>query len=308
MSGGASGAGRLRVFAPAKLNLGLEVHRRRPDGYHEIETLFQTLDWGDRLEFSKASNHNDLRLAIQGLPLEDGPENSVRRAHALLAQARPGAMGGTRVLLDKRIPLGAGLGGGSSDAAAALLALNRLWNLGLSDEELAAMALALGSDVPFFLQGGTAIGRGRGERLEPLPPLRRGAFLLVNPGFTVATAWAYEHLRLGLTGNPYRISLEQVKVYLARFPVPGMVLRNRLEDVVYPAYPVLFDIVNALEGAGAVHAQMSGSGATIFGTFPDREAAGRAGALLAPRWQTWVAGPRPQGIGFEDSGGAESTG
>lgn len=289
----------LRVFAPAKLNLGLEVHGRRPDGYHEIETLFQALDWGDRLEFSKAPLDSGLRLSIQGLPLEDGPANSLRRAHALLAAARPGAMGGTRVRLDKRIPLGAGLGGGSSDAAAALVGLNRLWTLGLDDAELAALALELGSDVPFFLRGGTAIGRGRGERLEALPPLRKGAFLLVNPGFAIATAWAYEHLRLGLTGNPYRISLEQVKVYLSRFPAPGMVLRNRLEDVVYPAYPVLFEIVKALEGAGAVQALMSGSGATIFGTFPDREAAGRAGALLAPRWQTWVAGPRPQGIGFD---------
>jgi 4-diphosphocytidyl-2-C-methyl-D-erythritol kinase len=289
----------LRVFAPAKLNLGLEVHGRRPDGYHEIETLFQALDWGDRLEFSKAPLDSGLRLSIQGLPLEDGPANSLRRAHALLAAARPGAMGGTRVRLDKRIPLGAGLGGGSSDAAAVLVGLNRLWTLGLDDAELAALALELGSDVPFFLRGGTAIGRGRGERLEALPPLRKGAFLLVNPGFAIATVWAYEHLRLGLTGNPYRISLEQVKVYLSRFPAPGMVLRNRLEDVVYPAYPVLFEIVKALEGAGAVQALMSGSGATIFGTFPDREAAGRAGELLAPRWQTWVAGPRPQGIGFD---------
>ncbi len=295
-----AGSGRvLRVFAPAKLNLGLEVHGRRPDGYHEIETIFQALDWGDRLELSKDPLDSGLRLSIQGLPLDDGPANSLRRAHALLAAARTGAMGGTRVRLDKRIPLGAGLGGGSSDGAAMLVGLNRLWKLGLGDAELAALALELGSDVPFFLQGGTAIGRGRGERLEPLPPLRKGAFLLVNPGFAIATAWAYEHLRLGLTGNPYRISLEQVKVYLSRFPAPGMVLRNRLEDVVYPAYPVLFEIVKALEGAGAVQALMSGSGATIFGTFPDREAAGRAGALLAPRWQTWVAGPRPQGIGFD---------
>jgi 4-diphosphocytidyl-2-C-methyl-D-erythritol kinase len=299
---------RLRVFAPAKLNLGLEVHGRRADGYHEIETIYQALDWGDWLEFSKTSEDKEFRLSIHGLPLDDGPTNSLRRAHALLAAARPGAMGGTRVRLEKRIPLGAGLGGGSSDAAAALVGLNRLWNLGLGAEALAALALELGSDVPFFLQGGTAIGRGRGERLEALPPLRLGAFLLVNPGFAIATPWAYEHLRLGLTGNPYRISLEQVKVYLARFPAPGMVLRNRLEDVVYPAYPVLYDIARALEAAGAVHAQMSGSGATVFGTFPDREAAGRAGALLAPRWQAWVAGPRPQGIGLEDSGNAESTG
>ncbi|MBM4117854.1 4-(cytidine 5'-diphospho)-2-C-methyl-D-erythritol kinase [bacterium] len=293
------GGSSLRALAPAKLNLGLEVQRRRPDGFHEIETIYQSLDWGDRLEFSKLPTGKGLRLERQGLSLPDGPDNSLRRAHALLERACPGAMGGTRIRLDKRIPLGAGLGGGSSDGATALLGLKRLWDLDLSPAALAGLALELGSDAPFFLLGGTAVGRGRGERLEPLPALRQGAFTLVNPGFPVSTAWAYEHLRLGLTGNPYRVSIEQVKAYLSRFPAPGMVLRNRLEDVVFPAYPVLFDIVKALEEAGAVHALMSGSGATIFGSFPDREAAGRAGALLAARWQTWVAAPGPQGILFD---------
>lgn len=289
----------LRALAPAKLNLGLEVQRRRPDGFHEIETIYQSLDWGDTIEFSKLPIESGLRLELHGLPLADTPDNSLRRAYALVSAACPRRMGGTRIRLEKRIPLGAGLGGGSSDGAAVLLGLNRLWDLDLSREELAALALELGSDAPFFLLGGTVIGRGRGERLEPLPALHQGAFVLVSPGFAVSTAWAYEHLRLGLTGNPYRISLEQVKVYLSRFPAPGMVLRNRLEDVVFPAYPVLFDIVKALEAAGAVHALMSGSGSTVFGTFPDRAAAGRAGQLLAERWQTWVAAPGPQGIVFD---------
>ncbi|MCB9514829.1 MAG: 4-(cytidine 5'-diphospho)-2-C-methyl-D-erythritol kinase [Candidatus Krumholzibacteriia bacterium] len=290
---------RVEAFAPAKLNLGLEVLRRRPDGYHDIETLFQTVDWGDRLVFTRRPDKADLELRITGQPLADETHNTARRAYALLRETRPGRLGGVRVDLDKRIPVGAGLGGGSSDGAAALLALNRLFGLDLDAATLGRLALELGSDVPFFLAGGTAIGRGRGERLEALPPLHRGAFLLVHPGFSVSTAWAYEHLRLGLTGHPYRISVEQVKVYLSRFPVPGMVLKNRLEDVVFPAYPVLSDIVESLEEAGAVQALMSGSGATLFGTFRDREAAARAGVLLAERWQTWVVAPRTQGIGLD---------
>ncbi len=289
----------IKAFAPVKVNLGLEVLRRRSDGYHDIESLFQTLDFGDEIEFSKSPNDKDLRISLVEGELEDGPENSIRRAWRLLARSRPEQHGGLRVKLWKRIPLGGGLGGGSSDAAATLLALNRLWNLHLSSEELEELALELGSDVPFFLKGGTAIARGRGERLQSLVPLSGGAFLLVMPDLSISTAWAYDHLRLGLTGNPYRISVEQVKGYLSRFPISGMVLKNRLEDVVFPAYPIFQEIVEALKETGAVHAIMSGSGSTVFGTYPDIPAAEAASKALEAKWRTRVAGPRIQGIGLD---------
>jgi len=290
---------RVRAFAPAKLNLYLEVLERRRDGYHEIETLFQALDFGDSLEFCNLPGDKRLQLSIEGLPVPAAPENLVSRAYRLLAGRHPRRARGCAARLVKRIPVGAGLGGGSSDAAAALLALDRLWGLDLEPDEMAETALELGSDVPFFLVGGTAIGRGRGERLLPLPSLRRGAFLLVNPGIQISTKWVYEHLKMGLTRNPYRISVEQVKAYLLRFPASGMVVRNRLEDVVVPSHPVLEEIALALERVGAVHVAMTGSGATVFGTFPDLAAADAARNDLGERWQSRVSGPHAGGVQLE---------
>jgi 4-diphosphocytidyl-2-C-methyl-D-erythritol kinase len=286
----------LRVFAAAKVNLGLEVLRRRPDGYHEIETLFQTIDLGDNLDFYFTQEKTGLKLSIKGASPRPGTPNLIATAYELLANSFPGKAKGMKVVLEKCIPIGGGLGGGSSDAAATLRALDRLWGLELDEERLAGFGLKLGSDVPFFLQGGTAIGRGRGERLIPILPLSQGAFLLVNPGFEISSAWAYEQLKIGLTGNPYRINVEQVKAYLSRFPAPSMVIKNRLEDVVYPAYPVFDQIAQALEREGAVHGVLSGSGATVVGTFPDRESAERAREGMDGAWQCWVAEPVPFGI------------
>ena len=135
----------------------------------------------------------------------------------------------------------------------------------------------------------------RREFLKLAAVLTGSAFLLVNPGLSISTSWAYNHLKMGLTGNLYRIRVEQVKAYLSRFPAPGMVIKNRLEDVVFPAYPVLGEIVAALKRVGAVHAVMSGSGATVFGSFPDRSSAERARAKMGDEWQSWVACPHPSG-------------
>jgi 4-diphosphocytidyl-2-C-methyl-D-erythritol kinase len=286
----------LLALAPAKLNLGLEVLRRRRDGYHDIETIFQALDLYDELEFSTLKDPGRFELSVEDLTLPSGPENIVIKAHALMAARFPRAKRGTAILLRKRIPVASGLGGGSSDAAATLLALNRLWSLGLERDALEALALELGSDVPFFLRGGTAIGRGRGERLISLPPLGRGAFLLVNPGFQILSSWAYGNLKLGLTGNLYRIRVEQVKAHLSRFPAVGMVIKNRLEDAVFPAYPVFRDIAASLGELGAVHVSLSGSGATVFGTFSSREEAERAGKALGAAWRHLVASPIASGV------------
>jgi len=290
----------LKVFAPAKINLGLEVVRHRRDGYHDIETIFQTLDFGDSLSFRESGGKSAFRLEVEGLAAPNGSENLVARAWALMRERAGGEPPGLKVSLVKRIPVAAGLGGGSSDAAATLLALNRLWGLALQRAELEEMALRLGSDVPFLLRGGTAIGRGRGEKLESLPPLNRGAFLLVDPGIPVSSGWAFGQIKMGLTRNPYRISVEQVKAFLARFPAPGMVLKNRLEDGVYPAHPSLGAIEEALMEVGAVQVSMSGSGSTLFGTFPDAAQARKAREGLGDRWMSWVARPLPGGMRWEE--------
>ena len=286
----------LSVLAPAKVNLGLEVIRRRRDGYHEIETLFQAIDLEDRLNFYFTSEKIGLDLTVTGSSQGLDSPNLVAQAYDLMCKSFPDKAMGLKVTLDKRIPIGGGLGGGSSDAAATFFALNHLWELGLDGKRLASLGLELGSDVPFFFLGGTAVGRGRGEDLIPIAPIAQGALLLVNPGFRISTSWAYEQLKLGLTGNPYRINVEQVKAYLSRFPARGMVIKNRLEDVVYPAYPVFDRILQALELEGAVHIVLSGSGATVFGSFPDRESAERARLGMDPAWQCWVVKPISFGI------------
>ncbi len=291
----------LRAYAPAKINLGLEVVRRRRDGYHDIETIFQTIDFSDELVFHESAEPGSFRLDIQGVKAPEGSDNLVAQAWSLMREKAGKSPRGLRLELLKRIPLGAGLGGGSSDAAAMLLGLNRYWRLNLAQEDLGELAAQLGSDVPFLLRGGTAIGRGRGEKLEPLPALSQGVFLLVNPGIAISSGWAYEQIKLGLTRNPYRISVEQVKAFIMRFPAPGMVLKNRLEDVVYPAHPVMGEIAEALDESGAVHVSMSGSGSTLYGTFADASQAEKVREGLGDKWMSWVARPLPNGVRLEEA-------
>ncbi len=291
----------LRAYAPAKINLGLEVVRQRRDGYHDIETIFQTIDFCDELIFHESSEPASFRLDIQGIKAPEGGDNLVSQAWSLMREKAGKSPRGLRLELIKRIPLGSGLGGGSSDAAAMLMGLNRFWRLNLTQEDLLEMAAQLGSDVPFLLSGGTAIGRGRGEKLEALISLHQGAFLLVNPGIAISSAWAYEQIKLGLTRNPYRISVEQVKAFINRFPDPGMVLKNRLEDVVFPAYPVMGEIAEALDEAGAVQVSMSGSGSTLYGTFPNVAHAEKVREGLEDKWMSWVARPLPNGVRLEEA-------
>lgn len=286
----------LTVFAPAKLNLGLEVVRLRRDGYHDLETIFQTIDLGDTLTFRREEGGYGAKLNCTGLPIPGEKEdNLVLRACRIMEKYRPPAWGGLDIQLEKRIPAGSGLGGASSDAAATLLALDRLWRLGLDHEELSDLALRLGSDVPFLLKGGVALGRGRGEILDFFTPLSKGAFLLVFPGFAIETGPVFRQLKMGLTSNAYRVSVEQVRAFLPRFPSDRMILKNRLEDVVFPAHPVMGEIAAALEDSEAVHTLMSGSGSTMFGTYPDRASAQKAALEIGVKWETHVAGPLPHG-------------
>ncbi len=191
---------RLSTLAPAKINWTLEVLGRRPDGYHEVRTVFQTVDLCDRVRVSPAA---DLELVLTGpsrqVPPPEVPstENLAYRAAALLRDRAGGQALGARIELEKAIPVGAGLGGGSSDAAATLRALDRLWGLGLPPDELARLGAQLGADVPFFVFGGTALGRGRGDEVTPLPDVPSKRLLLVVPRGRLEgkTAAMYARLR-----------------------------------------------------------------------------------------------------------------
>ncbi len=270
---------RIIMQAPAKINLGLIVRGKRPDGYHEIETVLQMVSLYDTLEIAQGDDGIVLASDTSALPL--GQENLVYRAAERLA-LEAGRAPAVRIHLAKQIPVAAGLGGGSSDAAATLAGLNRLWGLDYPAERLRTMAVELGMDVPFFLLSPTAFAKGRGEQLTPLRPPKPPLWVvLVNPGFRVSTPWAYESLNLGLTIKNKHISMLRFSITAfedARFP-----LENDLEGATLKAFPVLGEIKESLRELGALTGLMSGSGPTVFGVFPNRQTAASARQVLQRR-------------------------
>jgi 4-diphosphocytidyl-2-C-methyl-D-erythritol kinase len=255
---------RLVAHCPAKVNLGLRVLGRRPDGYHEIVTVFQAIDLWDRLE---AADAPALSLAVDDPSLPADESNLVLRAALLLRRRIPEAAGrGANLRLAKRIPAGGGLGGGSSDAAGALSVLAALWKLELPLGALVAMAAELGSDVPFFLTGGTALGTGRGERLASLPPIPERLVVLGFPPFSLATAEVYRALGATLTPPGAGVTVTRLFVNFAE----RNDFASATNDLEAPAFGMrgeLEEFREALSGLGAEVALLSGSGSTVFGLF-----------------------------------------
>jgi 4-diphosphocytidyl-2-C-methyl-D-erythritol kinase len=258
----------LNLLSPAKVNLRLEVLKRREDGYHEIRTLFQKIDLNDRILLSlKEEKGIQITTNHSGLPVDQG--NLVFKASQVLIR-RSGYPGGISIHIDKRIPLGAGLGGGSSNAAVTLKGLNELLGMGLSCEEMKAMGLQVGADVPFFFLEGAAMGTGIGERLKEvlLPPLW---YVLIYPNFEVSTRWAYQNVRL--TKKKYRLKIQE---FLTTPEGISRILLNDLEEVVSRTFPQIDLMKKILISEGALGSLMTGSGPTVFGIFPEREDAVRA--------------------------------
>ena len=254
----------LHASCPAKVNLALRVVGRRPDGYHEIITLFQAVDLWDTLRAELAET---LTLTVEGDAVESGEANLVVRAARLLQAECAEARGcGARLRLTKGIPAGAGLGGGSSDAAGALLLLTRLWGLTLRPSDLEPLAARLGSDVPFFLVGGTALGRGRGERVDRLPALPERPLVLGSPPFGLATPEVYATLRSPLTVGTADVTVPPLFVKFAEGNDFALA-RNDLEVAVFQLRAELATFRDSLSQMGADLALVSGSGSTVFGLF-----------------------------------------
>jgi 4-diphosphocytidyl-2-C-methyl-D-erythritol kinase len=257
---------RLVAEAFAKVNLSLVVLGKRTDGFHELDTVFQAVGLTDRLSFEESDG---LALGVDDPSIPAGAENLVLRAARALAE-EAGVKARAAITLEKRIPAGGGLGGGSSDAAVTLLALSALWEIDVSLERLSRVGAALGSDVPFFLHGGTARGLGRGERIEPLPDLPPRGVVLVMPPFPVATPDVFR--QLGAAARD---------VAAGEAPWTGAVPdRNDLEPAAEALFPALREVREALASAGATQARLSGSGSTVFGLFPDLAAAAEAARRL----------------------------
>ncbi len=265
----------LALRAPAKINLYLKILGRRSDGYHELDTLMQKVTLYDELELSLVDEPG-IHLSCLGADLPEDEGNIVFRAARLFLE-QTGKTDGVRILLRKRIPLAAGLGGGSSDAAAVLTGLNQLTGAGCTTEELAAMGLRLGADVPFFVhEHPAAWAGGIGEQLEPAEPLRGCTVLLVNPGIAVSTKWAYETFsqtagRIALTAAGKKFNLSNFSnesgLPLRRRTFLPSDLLNDLERVTAEKHSVIDGLKTRLVAAGAAGAMMSGSGSTVFGLF-----------------------------------------
>jgi 4-diphosphocytidyl-2-C-methyl-D-erythritol kinase len=276
----------IKLPAFAKINLGLRVLGRRADGYHEIRTTFQTITLHDTLTFEPAPD-DLLELACSDPDIPADGSNLVVRAASALRE-RYGVRGGARVRLEKAIPAGGGLGGGSSDAAATLVALASLWKLNASLPELSKIGARLGADVPFFLTGGTALGVGTGTEVLPLEDAPKMPLVVVTPDVRVSTAEAYKALGApALTKNDAVVNLSVSRTE-ADFPDSLCdVWSNDFEAVVVRLHPEIGRAREALRRAGAARAMLSGSGSSVFGLFESESEAGRAAGALGGAGRGW---------------------
>ena len=262
----------LTLPAPAKLNLWLHIIGRRPDGYHELETVFQFLDHADELRYSlREDGQIHLRTEIAGVPHDS---NLIVRAARQLQQ-KSGCSLGVDIWLDKILPMGGGIGGGSSNAATTLLALNHLWQLGWDKDRLAALGLGLGADVPVFVRGHAAFAQGVGEQLTPVDPEEPWYVVLV-PQVSVSTAEIFSHPELTRDSLPLKMR-----------PVPEGNSRNDCQPVVEQSYP---EVRNALNMLGKyTEARLTGTGSCVLGAFPSKAEADKVLALLSETQTGFVA-------------------
>ena len=255
----------ISVKALAKINLGLDVVRRREDGYHEVRMIMQTIHLFDRLEISKnTSGQITMETNLAFLPTNEN--NLVCKAAKLLTDEF-GIKDGVHVWLHKHIPVAAGMAGGSTDAAAVLYGMNRIFDLGLSKEDLMERGVKIGADVPYCVMRGTALAEGIGEKLTKLPPMVKCPVLIAKPQINVSTKFVYENLKLDAdTAHPDidRLVADIREKNLTKIAAD---MGNVLETVTIPAYPVIADIKENMLQNGAVNAMMSGSGPTVFGLF-----------------------------------------
>lgn len=289
----------MRRQAPAKVNLGLAVQRRRPDGYHDIATIFLKISLADTLWLESIPGGIVIECDHPDVPCDES--NLIYRAAAALQPLAPGR--GVRIRLHKRIPVAAGLGGGSSDAAAALLGLNTLWGLQLTLAELTPYAARLGADVPFFLLPDTAaLGEGRGDELTALTCPQAFFLVLVTPPVAVSTAWVYGKFRFELTGVPKDTTI--LRQYLESGDIAGLgaACSNDLETVVLPEFPVVQDAKRVLRQPGTYGVCMSGSGPSVYALCASQRVAQRvANVAQSHDWPAWVCqlwqdgAPTPEG-------------
>lgn len=268
----------IRQRAYAKINLGLDVLRRRPDGYHEVKMIMQTVDICDDLTFEKRKDQG-IAFRIEGSDLPADENNLVYRAAALLME-KGQIREGVSITLHKRIPIAAGMAGGSADAAAAMRGLNELFEMGYSAGELKKTGVTLGADIPYCIEGGTMLSEGIGEILTPLPAPPDCHLVIAKPDIDVSTAFVYGHLQADRL--PFHPDIDGMAAALAAGDLRGITDRmgNVLETVTVKECPVIGKLKRKMCELGAENALMSGSGPTVFGIYKEKEAAQKAAAAI----------------------------
>lgn len=267
-----------RTKAYAKINLGLDVVKRLPNGYHQVKMIMQNIGIYDELTFEKAKHDITIRTDSEELPTD---KNNLIYKAANYMFCKYAVTSGLRVRLIKNIPIAAGLAGGSTDAAATIKSINVLFGLGLSIEEMIADGAAVGADVPYCILGGTALAEGIGEKLTPLPPIPACRILIAKPDAGVSTKYVYEHLDLTvLNRHP---NIDGMTAAIRGGDLAGITgrMENVLETVTIPAHPVIADIKEQMLRLGAENSLMSGSGPTVFGVFRNPKSAESAYRALA---------------------------
>ena len=263
----------ITLSAPAKVNYLLDVIRRRTDGYHDLRMVMQRVDLCDEIKITLTSTPGiTVTCGKNGVP--DGPGNIAWKAARELLDL-DGSNQGVEIAITKNIPVAAGLGGGSSDAASVLMGMNELLRLDLSDQRLMEIGVTLGADVPFFIFKKTALAEGIGEVLTAMPPMPKAWILLINPGVHVSTAWVYKNLQLTGSG-----ALNKLPDSYPDLQTVCSIFSNDLQSVTIPAFPVIAEIRDRMLEQGALGAMMSGSGPTVFGLYDSCDSAEKARTSL----------------------------
>ena len=252
---------KLNFQSHCKINIGLKIGRKREDGYHDINTVYQELLFHDIITLKKTKSGHSFSCNIKNL---DNNNNLCVKAWNLIASKY--GLDGISINLKKKIPVGAGLGGGSSNAAATLKGVNELFELGLSSETLKEIAIKIGADVPFFINGGAQIGKGVGEILTEVKPFVYSFVLLIMPKIHIDTSWAYGQIKNVLDEDNCNINFRRL---IGGEKTPFEMFKNDFEIVIFPAYPEIGRIKSLLLKSGARYASLSGSGSTVFGLFDD---------------------------------------
>jgi len=271
----------MKIKSFAKINLGLEIIKRREDSYHEIRTLFQTIDFYDALEF-RATTKGKIRLQGDDESVPWSEDNLVFKTAHLL-QERFSVSQGVEVQVKKNIPPGKGLGGGSSNAAITLYALNSIWDLNLSQRDLMVLGKTIGADVPYFLEGGLCLGTERGDKITPLDDLAPLSCLLVLPSIFISTSSVYEDFEFTLTSKN-----KDSKIIKFLTDRNICFLENRLEETIFSLYPQLRDIKNLFQRLGSELSLVSGTGSAVFGLFSDKDKAEKGLRELEEKYPSFL--------------------